>query len=454
MDKILPKKREKYPTSPTESKLEQFVIKKQIKIESNKLDIEENKEENMEEGGLRSVEDDVTELIEENQNIPASQNNLQSTNNSGNRSVDIIIEQIAPNPPMLIKEMLHDNEFSQEFSFLNQLLCKLCAKLHSEVLYCPNGFHLVCRKCAKTGKEELLLCPICIPTGNRTDVQDLAPLVDPFPFIIDFINNIYIKCENYPSCAEWVKKVELREHLERNCHGELICEDCQEIFTSFQEMKEHKKICKGKSIKCGTCKGIITKQQQDKNSHNCVEYLNRKLNNFHTILLDIGIQLSFPIKRLIDYNFQCIYKSPGNTQTNFNELMATFDNTKYPRDCMICVGVQYKTNSYLELCAFGTIENVLSETRGNETNESKGVFWYMARGRAFGFSPNEKINLNKGDTEDPNCEYRMSWHLDTKGIHRSGIRMPQERKKMYFKVIYVNPYRIYDSPASSHSSQE
>jgi hypothetical protein len=90
------------------------------------------------------------------------------------------------------------------------------------------------------------------------------------------------------------------------------------------------------------------------------------------------------------------------------------------------VGARQSTSSSMQVGAFGLSDEVFKATDDNlNGHENNGVYWYNYEGRAFGFSPEQSIQLASGDVSSINSEYRLSWYVDRGvGGYRVGSLCP------------------------------
>ena len=104
-----------------------------------------------------------------------------------------------------------------------------------------------------------------------------------------------------------------------------------------------------------------------------------------------------------------------------------------------CVGAVSATNpNILILGAVDKLKNILRETfdKYKAIKGENEVYWYNMKGRSFGFSDQEKINLNSPDTEEG--EKRLSWlNYNYYGGYRIGNLKVLYNSKDYRKMIWI-----------------
>jgi hypothetical protein len=109
---------------------------------------------------------------------------------------------------------------------------------------------------------------------------------------------------------------------------------------------------------------------------------------------------------------------------------------------IICVAGGSTANDRLDLVACANCFAVFNETELNKPRFLNKAWWYYTKGKSFGFSPIEKINLKAMDMEEEQGEFRLSWHIDAKtGGGRLGkifIGEKYKNKDDYLKYIFVN----------------
>lgn len=109
----------------------------------------------------------------------------------------------------------------------------------------------------------------------------------------------------------------------------------------------------------------------------------------------------------------------------------------------LLVGARKTGSDAILLAAVAKREDVLQGTVSSQTHLANNVHWYCEPSKAFGFSPNSKINLRTADTLDDNGSLRLSWHLSGGGGWRAGKNIDLgsgEQAASFEKLVLVSPH--------------
>ena len=154
------------------------------------------------------------------------------------------------------------------------------------------------------------------------------------------------------------------------------------------------------------------------------------------------------IKFLNDNNYKIFYNNTYDHATKYSDLN---EIKSYCNDnSIICVGASQSNSNTLLLVSCGNCKSILTETN-DKIILNNGAYWYFKNKYSFGFSPNDKIDLNYADINDcilnKNQIYectqnnRLSWHLTNyNGGWRVGNKTGLNNSKDYLKYIFLKDY--------------
>lgn len=143
-----------------------------------------------------------------------------------------------------------------------------------------------------------------------------------------------------------------------------------------------------------------------------------------------GIQYGLP-KKFAD-GMQVVYEENYAHATTHEDIVPppTMSGTH------LLVAAARVGSDTFELAAVGERDVVLAESYDNTTTEHNGVHWYLVPGRSFGFSPSDRVYLNRADTESTEGDSRLSWHLHGNGGYRCGMSGSLNTSTEYMKFVY------------------
>jgi hypothetical protein len=102
----------------------------------------------------------------------------------------------------------------------------------------------------------------------------------------------------------------------------------------------------------------------------------------------------------------------------------------------VVVGVKQAGSSTLTLMAVARASEAFAQHC--DARLANGAYWYNCVGQSFGFAASASISLGSADTASDQCEYRLSWHVDSSsGGWRAGCATGLNSDSSYYKQIYV-----------------
>ena len=142
---------------------------------------------------------------------------------------------------------------------------------------------------------------------------------------------------------------------------------------------------------------LTTLPSQIKSSRKVIAYSNNFLRPLSLTSHPCGIYQHFNVEKIASRTK--LYDKCYSHKTTFEELAKI--KSKITDSQLIIVGAAYKISpNSLILCAIDYAHFALRETFNKKlaSKSRAGIFWYQCKGKSFGFSNCEEINLDLQDT--------------------------------------------------------
>ena len=134
------------------------------------------------------------------------------------------------------------------------------------------------------------------------------------------------------------------------------------------------------------------------------------MNEQHMDYFSRGIHINVGLGKLKDLGFKVALYQSFDQKFNPVDLqyLKKFQNPK----ALVCIGCCLFNSNLLSLAGFGLAHKIFVKTTSlrKSGNLHRGVYWYMKEDIAFGFSPDDQINIESGvDKHNPTDQYRLCW---------------------------------------------
>src|SRR6218665_3273864 len=105
-----------------------------------------------------------------------------------------------------------------------ELICSICLQIMSDPMMLDKCEHFFCRDCILAKLDDSPMCPIDRGPFEQSEIRK------PFPFIVNLLGNLQMKCRFHPECEDIIKQKEVIDH-EFHCSfnplNNLTCEKCK-----------------------------------------------------------------------------------------------------------------------------------------------------------------------------------------------------------------------------------
>ena len=154
-----------------------------------------------------------------------------------------------------------------------------------------------------------------------------------------------------------------------------------------------------------------------------------------------GLLIDVSIKSLLNSGFNLIYNETYDYITTDSEIYA-LKNT-CASESILCIGGGPVGSDTMRLVACANCLAIIQPTLLNQPRYVGFAYWYFTETKGFGFSPDNTIQQNICDINNPSDNLRLCWHTDNKtGGYRLG-NLTINYNSSYSKYAFVRHGKLF-----------